>query len=156
MFKDDHYAPDDRPKVGVYVCHCGINIAAKVDVAQVVAFAATLPLVTVAREYKFMCSDPGQELIQNDFRSALCERGAVCRLPGLHRCLRVQEGKDPGCIHRSFVRLEGYWLMSDYSPKIVAFFCNEMTAALRRLGPCKIRSPAPAAKERTVSLLAAI
>ena len=76
MFRDD-YVPDDRPKVGVYVCHCGINIAAKVDVAQVATFAATLPFVSVARQYKFMCSDPGQELIQNDFRAGLIDRVVV-------------------------------------------------------------------------------
>jgi heterodisulfide reductase subunit A2 len=77
MYRDDRHEPDEQPKVGVYVCHCGINIAAKVDVAQVVAFAATLPFVTAAREYKFMCSDPGQEMIQNDFRAGLVDRVVV-------------------------------------------------------------------------------
>ncbi|MCS7183688.1 MAG: hypothetical protein NZ869_11350, partial [Thermoanaerobaculum sp.] len=56
------------PRIGVYVCRCGINIAAKVDVAEVVAFAQNLPGVVVAREYQFMCSDPGQELIQKDIQ----------------------------------------------------------------------------------------
>ncbi len=64
-------------KVGVYVCHCGHNIAAKVDVERVVAFAAALPGVAVARDYKFMCSDPGQELIQQDIRDGLVNRVVV-------------------------------------------------------------------------------
>ncbi len=64
-------------KVGVYVCHCGHNIAAKVDVGRVVAFAAALPGVSVARDYKFMCSDPGQELIQQDIRDGLVNRVVV-------------------------------------------------------------------------------
>ena len=64
-------------KVGVYVCHCGQNIAAKVDVEGVVAFAAALPGVTVARNYKFMCSDPGQDLIQQDIRDGLVNRVVV-------------------------------------------------------------------------------
>ena len=53
-------------KIGVYVCHCGTNIAATVDVAAVARFAATRPRVAVARDYKFMCSQPGQERIQKD------------------------------------------------------------------------------------------
>ncbi len=50
-------------KVGVYVCHCGTNIAGKVDVQAVVDSAATLPGVVIARDYKYVCSDPGQDLI---------------------------------------------------------------------------------------------
>jgi heterodisulfide reductase subunit A len=67
----------DQSKVGVYVCHCGINIAVKVDVAKIVEFAASLPFVSLAREYKFMCSDPGQELIQNDLKKGLIDRVVV-------------------------------------------------------------------------------
>ena len=73
----------DRPqaalpaKVGVYVCHCGHNIAGKVDVERVVASAAAMPGVAVARDYKFMCSDPGQELIQRDIRDGLVNRVVV-------------------------------------------------------------------------------
>ena len=55
-------------KIGVYICHCGTNIAASVDVAQVVEFAKGLPFVVVARDYKFMCSDPGQDLIKKDIK----------------------------------------------------------------------------------------
>lgn len=53
-------------KIGVYICHCGSNIAATVDVYEVTDFASRLEHVAVAREYKFMCSDPGQELIIKD------------------------------------------------------------------------------------------
>jgi heterodisulfide reductase subunit A len=54
---------ESQPRIGVYVCHCGTNIAAMVDVEQVAEFAATLPHVVVARDYLYMCSDPGQTLI---------------------------------------------------------------------------------------------
>ena len=53
-------------RVGVYICHCGTNIAASVDVAEVVQFAALLPGVILARDNLYMCSDPGQALIQRD------------------------------------------------------------------------------------------
>jgi heterodisulfide reductase subunit A len=64
-------------RIGVYVCHCGTNISGKVDVAEVTAFARTLPAVAVAREYKFMCSDPGQMLIQDDIKNAGLDRIVV-------------------------------------------------------------------------------
>ncbi len=53
-------------RIGVYVCHCGTNIAGVVDVAAVREFAEKIPGVVVARDYKFMCSDPGQSLIKED------------------------------------------------------------------------------------------
>ncbi len=56
------------PKIGVYVCHCGTNIAKTVDVVAVTEYAKTLPNVAIAREYKFMCSDPGQALIVEDIK----------------------------------------------------------------------------------------
>ncbi len=59
---------DDEKKIGVYICHCGTNISATVDVAAVCAQAAQLPGVVVARHYKYMCSQPGQQLIQKDIR----------------------------------------------------------------------------------------
>jgi len=65
------------PKIGVYICHCGINISSKVDIPKTVEFAKNLPNVTVSREYKFMCSDPGQELIQQDLRDGLIDRVVV-------------------------------------------------------------------------------
>jgi heterodisulfide reductase subunit A len=64
-------------RVGVYICHCGINIAGKVHIQDVVDFAKKLPGVTVAKEYKFMCSDPGQEIIQEDIKKGLIDRVVV-------------------------------------------------------------------------------
>ncbi|HNT35865.1 MAG TPA: disulfide reductase, partial [bacterium] len=74
-----HLTPSHQPdvQIGVYVCHCGINIASKVDVPKTVEFAQTLPLVRIAREYKFMCSDPGQEIIQKDIRELGINRVVV-------------------------------------------------------------------------------
>ncbi len=58
---------DDR-RVGVYVCHCGHNIAGTVDVEQVAEWAQRLPYVAVARHFQFMCASTGQELIEEDVR----------------------------------------------------------------------------------------
>lgn len=55
-------------RVGVYVCHCGTNIAKTVDVHDVATWAAEQPHVTVARDYKFMCSSLGQEMVEQDIK----------------------------------------------------------------------------------------
>ncbi len=56
-------------RIGVYVCHCGSNIQGVVDCEQVAEFARNLGGVAVARDYKFMCSEPGQELIKKDIKA---------------------------------------------------------------------------------------
>jgi heterodisulfide reductase subunit A len=52
-------------KIGVFVCHCGENIAATVDCEKVANTAAKFDGVEFATDYKYMCSDPGQNLIKN-------------------------------------------------------------------------------------------
>ncbi|MGD0099311.1 MAG: NAD(P)-binding protein [Acidobacteriota bacterium] len=64
-------------KIGVYVCHCGTNISGKVNVEEVTEFAKTLPDVVVARNNKFMCSDPGQIMIEDDIKNMGLERIVV-------------------------------------------------------------------------------
>jgi heterodisulfide reductase subunit A len=79
---DDNGNDGDRgesggARIGVYVCHCGTNIAKTVDVEAVARHAATLGAVKVARHYRFMCSEPGQELIQRDIREQGLDRVVV-------------------------------------------------------------------------------
>lgn len=50
-------------RIGVFVCHCGENIGATVDCVKVAEMASKLPGVVHSVEYKYMCSDPGQQLI---------------------------------------------------------------------------------------------
>jgi heterodisulfide reductase subunit A len=64
-------------RIGVYVCHCGLNIAGKVDVEALAAYGGTLPHVVVSRTYKFMCSDPGQQLIRDDIQRNRLDRVVV-------------------------------------------------------------------------------
>ena len=58
-------------KVGVFVCHCGENISATVDCAKVAEIAGNYEGVAFSVDYKYMCSDPGQNLI----KSAIKEKG---------------------------------------------------------------------------------
>jgi len=72
-------------RVGVYICHCGGNISDHVDVERVAAEISKLPGVMVARTNMFMCSDPGQELIQQDIRNGEIDRVVVASCaPSLH------------------------------------------------------------------------
>ena len=61
-------------RIGVFVCHCGLNIAKTVRVSELAEFAATLPDVVVAKDYKFMCSTPGQEMIASDIKQHKLDR----------------------------------------------------------------------------------
>lgn len=74
-----------KPRIGVYVCECGVNISAMVDVEAVAEMAARLPGVAVARVYKYMCAEPGQQMIQEDIRSLGLERVVVASCsPRMH------------------------------------------------------------------------
>ncbi|MDI6725533.1 MAG: CoB--CoM heterodisulfide reductase iron-sulfur subunit A family protein [Smithellaceae bacterium] len=64
-------------RIGVFVCHCGLNIAKTVRIGEVVEFARDLPDVVVAEEYRFVCSTPGQELISNDIKKYNLDRVIV-------------------------------------------------------------------------------
>ena len=55
-------------RIGVFVCHCGLNIAGTVDVKRVVEEVGRLPDVAHAEDYIFMCSDPGQLMVQARIR----------------------------------------------------------------------------------------
>ena len=68
---------EDEHRIGVYICHCGTNISHTVDVEAVAEYAKTLPDVVVVREYKYMCSEPGQELIKQDIEKDKLTRVVV-------------------------------------------------------------------------------
>ncbi|MEM0007069.1 MAG: CoB-CoM heterodisulfide reductase HdrA2 [Candidatus Bathyarchaeia archaeon] len=72
-------------RIGVYVCHCGLNIAGSVDCKEVAEFASTLPNVVLARDYRYTCSNQGQELIKNNIREYRLNRVVVASCsPRLH------------------------------------------------------------------------
>ena len=71
--------------MGVYVCHCGVNVGGVVNCPEVAEYAKTLPNVVVAKDYKYMCSDPGQSLIQDDIKEHNLNRIVVAACsPRLH------------------------------------------------------------------------
>jgi heterodisulfide reductase subunit A len=104
-----------KPKVGVYVCHCGINIAATVDVEAVTEFAQQLPNVVVARNYQYMCSDPGQALIQQDIEELGLDRVVVAACsPRMHeptfRAVVQEAGLNPYFFEQANIREQCSWV----------------------------------------------
>lgn len=74
-----------KKRVGVFVCECGTNIAATVDTQRVAEYAKLLPGVVYSTNYKYMCSDPGQELIRNAIQEQKLEQVVVASCsPRMH------------------------------------------------------------------------
>jgi heterodisulfide reductase subunit A len=72
-------------RTGVYICMCGTNIAKIVDVEAVASFVSGLPNVVLARTYKYMCSNPGQEMIIQDIKENQLNRIVVAACsPNMH------------------------------------------------------------------------
>ena len=106
-------------KIGVYICHCGLNIADVVDVEEVAKYAANLPAVAVSRNYKFMCSDPGQSMIKEDIKQLGLNRVVVASCsPLMHEPTfrhAIQEaGVNPYLFEMANIREHCSWTTEDH------------------------------------------
>ncbi len=104
-----------QPRIGVYICHCGTNIAGVVDCKAVAETAAQYPNVVVSRDYKYMCSDPGQALIQQDIKEHKLDRIVVSSCsPLLHehtfRGACEKGGLNPYCFQMVNIREHDSWV----------------------------------------------
>ena len=102
-------------KVGVYICHCGGNISDHVDVQKVRDNIANLPGVVTAHTNMFMCSDPGQELIQQDIKDGKINRVVVASCaPSLHeltfRGAIKRAGMNPYLYEHANIREQVSWV----------------------------------------------
>lgn len=107
-----------EPRIGVYICHCGTNIAATVDVEAVTEFARRLPGVAVARNYTYMCSEPGQALIKQDCRELGLNRVVVASCsPRMHeptfRAASQEGGVNPYQFEMANIREQCSWVHQD-------------------------------------------
>jgi heterodisulfide reductase subunit A2 len=107
-----------KQNIGVYICHCGTNIAATVDCNELARFASTLPGVKVARDYRYLCSDPGQDLIKKDIRELSIGRVVVAACsPRMHemtfRNVISSEGLNPYFLHIANIREQCSWVHKD-------------------------------------------
>jgi len=107
-----------KPRIGVYVCHCGTNIAANVNVEAVAEFARLLDDVVLARDYTYMCSDPGQDLIKEDIRDIGLNRIVVASCsPLMHestfRKACEEAGLNPFFFQMANIREQCSWVVED-------------------------------------------
>ena len=107
-----------EPRIGVYICHCGSNIAGTVDTEEVTRFAQGLDSVVVARDYKFMCSEPGQELIKKDIGDLALNRVVVASCsPTMHeptfRRACQEAGLNPYLFEMANIREHCSWVTED-------------------------------------------
>ncbi|MEN8240657.1 MAG: FAD-dependent oxidoreductase [Chloroflexota bacterium] len=108
-----------KPRIGVYVCRCGTNISATVDVEQVVAHAEKLGNVELVKEYSYMCSDPGQDLIKEDIQEHNLNRVVVASCsPLMHeetfRQAVREGGVNPFYFQMANIREQCSWVIPDH------------------------------------------
>jgi heterodisulfide reductase subunit A len=104
-----------KPRIGVYVCQCGSNIAATVDTEAVAKFAAGLDGVVLTRVNKYSCSDPGQNTIRNDIVQNKLDRVVIAACsprmhePTFRRCLE-SAGLNPYYLEMANIREQVSWV----------------------------------------------
>jgi heterodisulfide reductase subunit A len=119
MTSPENSSPTER--IGVYVCHCGTNIAGTVDVEDVAQWAAGRLKhrgVVIARDYKFMCSSLGQEMIERDIKELGLTRVVVAACsPHLHeqtfRTACKRAGLNPYLCELVSIREQVSWVHTD-------------------------------------------
>ncbi|MBN2399961.1 MAG: CoB--CoM heterodisulfide reductase iron-sulfur subunit A family protein [Candidatus Aminicenantes bacterium] len=107
-----------KAKIGVYICHCGSNIAKIVDCEAVREYISTLPEVAIARTYKYMCSNPGQDLIVQDIKEHGLQRVVVAACsPRMHertfRAALQAAGLNPYMFEMANIREQCSWVHDD-------------------------------------------
>ncbi len=112
------HKPQEAPRIGVYICHCGTNIAGTVDVEEVARWAGQQEGVVVARDYKFMCSSLGQDLIENDIKEQKLNRIVVAACsPLMHektfRGACQKAGLNPFFFEMANIREHDAWATDD-------------------------------------------
>jgi len=105
-------------RIGVYVCNCGTNISKVVDVEAVAASAQAIPGVAIGRAYKYMCSNPGQEMIVQDIQEHGLTRVVVASCsPRMHeatfRGAIKRAGLNPYMLEMANIREQCSWIHSD-------------------------------------------
>ncbi len=129
-------------RVGVFVCHCGVNIAGVVDVRKVAEAMRREEGVVVAEDYPYMCSQPGQELIKERIRSHSLERVVVASCsPRMHLETFMRAAAAAGlnkyCVEMANIREQCSWVHDERSEatKKAILLVRAAVAKARRLQP---------------------
>jgi heterodisulfide reductase subunit A len=107
-----------RHRVGVFICHCGHNIAGYVDIDKLVEKVKQVADVVIAKDQKYMCSDQGQGEIKDALRKGLIDRVVVASCsPTMHertfrKCVS-EEGFNPYLYQQADIRENCSWVTKD-------------------------------------------
>ena len=105
-------------RTGVFICHCGSNIAKTVDVSSVAQDARSLPGVVHSEDYQYMCSSPGQERVRDAIIEHKLDSVVVASCsPRLHeptfrRCV-AEAGLNPFLVEMANIREHCSWVHKD-------------------------------------------
>ena len=106
---------DEEPRIGVFVCHCGVNIGSVVDVPEIVEYAKTLPHVVHAEHNLFTCSQDTQELMKDSIEEHKLNRVIVSSCSprtheGLFQLTLRQAGLNPYLFDMANIRDQCSWV----------------------------------------------
>lgn len=104
----------ELPRVGVFICHCGLNIAGTVDIKQLVEYSKTIPDVVLVKANRYTCADPGQEEIRKAIRENHLNRVVVAACsPRMHeptfRKAISEAGLNPYVLEMANIREFAAW-----------------------------------------------
>ena len=126
----------EETRIGVYICNCGTNIAKVVDCEAVAEAMGKLPQVTVARVYKYMCSNPGQDMICQDIREHGLNRVVVAACsPRMHertfRAAVQSAGLNPYLLEMANIREHCSWVHEEQDAATAKAMALTRSAVLR-------------------------
>ena len=107
--------PEEQPRIGVYVCHCGLNIAKTVDCRKVAESVSGDDGVVVSSDIGYACSEPGQHQIKNDILEHHLDRIVIASCsPRLHeptfRQMVKEAGLNPYVLEMANLREQCSWV----------------------------------------------
>ena len=108
----------ETPRIGVYVCHCGLNIARTVDCQRVASESAKLENVVHTRDIRYACSEPGQQSMREDIAELGLNRVVIASCsPRLHeptfRQMLESAGLNPYLLEMANLREQCSWVHID-------------------------------------------
>ena len=129
-------------RIGVFVCHCGSNIAATVDVKKVVEVISQEPGVVHAEDYQYMCSEAGQEKIIQAIKEKELTGVVVCSCsPRMHeatfRKAVAKAGLNPYMLEVANIREQCSWIHKDMEE------ATKKAVILARAAVAKVNLDAP-------------
>ena len=150
--------PGNEVRIGVYICHCGTNIAGVVDVEAVRRYAEELPGVVLAKTYTYMCSEPGQKLIKDTIKEYNLNRVVVAACsPRLHeptfrRCV-AEAGLNPYLFEMANIREHCSWVHMEEPEKATEKAKDLVRMAVSKVGQLEPLEPMTVSVRRDVLVI---